>query len=123
MKTLLAAVVFFTVFTLTLFTTPASHARGAIFVNAGFPGAVVVTSRGFNNGFGCMNGFCNGTCWNGWNGGFVQPGFFPPVFSTPVTAYPLIVDTTAVVDNIYGPGASAARRMAPIRNSNIYHGW
>src|SRR5262245_1658362 len=111
MKYFLAILLFLASITFTLLTTPAARAGGAVFVNT--PGTVFAP----RSGFGCFDGFCNNNCFG--SSCFVTPGFF----STPVVVHPVIFDTTGIVDNIYGPGASAARRMAPLRNSNFYHGW
>src|SRR4030095_847594 len=108
MKFVIAVLLFFTGLGVTLLTPPASQAGSSIFVNT--PGGVFIPNRG------CFNGFCNNPCFGPTHVG--NPAFFNPVFAQPV-----IFDTTGVVDNIYGPGASAARRMAPLRNSNFYHGW
>jgi hypothetical protein len=117
MKYFVAVVLFLAGITFTLLTTPAAHAGGAVFVNT--PGRVFFP----NSGFGCFNGFCNSPCFGSNN--IVTPGFFNPFTPVvnPVFAQPVIFNTTGIVDNIYGPGASAARRMAPLRNSNFYHGW
>jgi len=106
-KSILAVLLFLLGFGVTLLTTPASQA-GTVFVNT--PGRVFVPTNG------CFNGFCNGPF-------FPNQGVTPVFFNNPVVVHPVIFDTTGVVDNIYGPGASAARRMAPMRNSNFYHGW
>jgi hypothetical protein len=107
MKYFLAILLFLAGFTFVLLTTPAAHAHGF-----GGPGFFPQ-----NAAFGCPNGFCGSGCFHP---GFA-PVFFQPV--TPFIAAPVIVDDRFVFDNIYGPGASAARRLAPVRNSNFYHGW
>jgi len=116
MKYLVAVFVFLSLITLILFTTPASQAGSNVFINVGVPGSVYVSRPGYN----CWNGFCNGA---GFGPGYYRPGFYPPVATTPVTVYPVLLNDTGAFDNIYGPGASPARRLAPYRNTNIYHGW
>ena len=111
MRFVLAILLFLAGLGVTLVTTPAAHAGGAVFVNT--PGFFPAHQGG------CFNGFCNSPCF----GHGANPAFFNPTFANPVFAQPVIFNTTGIVDNIYGPGASAARRLSPVRNSNFYHGW
>jgi len=113
MKYLAALLVFLGMITLTLITTPASQAQ-TVFV--GTPGGNVFMR---NPGFNCFNGFCNRPVFNP---GFPQP-VVAPLYTTPVQAYPVIINDIGAFDNIYGPGASPARRLGAYRNTNIYYGW
>jgi hypothetical protein len=113
MKYLIALLIFFGMITFTLVMTPASHAQ-TVFM--GTPGGNMFVR---NPNFNCFNGFCNHP---NFNPGFFQPGF-APVFTTPIQVFPVIINDTGAFDNIYGPGASPARRLGAYRNTNLYHGW
>ncbi|MFO1518771.1 MAG: hypothetical protein U1F57_03760 [bacterium] len=114
MKYLAALSLFLSILTVTLFTTPASSQVYPSFYGGGrvapgyfYPqGPVVVGAPGFYG--------------RGYYPNQFYPGFYPV---SPTMVQPVIINDTGVVDNIYGPGASAARRLGVNRNSNLYHGW
>ena len=121
MKYILSAVFFLSFILSAIFFTPASQAYTTFYVGTS-PGSYRASPIYPGNHYYPRHNYCPPRRIYPYSN-YNYPAYYQPYGHVYVEPQTVIIDDTGAYDDVYGPGASAARRLEPARNTNIYHGW